>query len=236
MRRILAAWAIALPMFGQDAIKQPVRINSTEKVGFAPGGTIHINGSYGRLAIEGWDEPQVEIVVTKSLTHYYEPERLQLSAERLEHVRVAARRRSDADLEISTVIDSRKRFLPPPLPGKSARGVNIGYEIHVPRKSHLVVHHGVGYVQVGGVTGDIDATVHRGDIVLMLPDHGAYSIDARSKLGPVLSDIAGRAHVQHFTGERFAAHAPSSPRRIYLRMAFGGVTIKQVPDEGYGAR
>jgi hypothetical protein len=238
MRRIFVAWAIALPMFGQDAIKQPVRITRTEKVDFAPGGTIHLNGSYGHLTIEGWDEPRVEIVVTKSLAHYYEPEGLQDAAQRLEHVRVAATRRSDTDLEISTIVDSRNHayFISPPLPEKAAHGVNIDYQIQVPRNSHLVIHHGVGYVQVGGVTGDIEATGHRGDIVLMLPEHEAYSIDAKSKIGPVLSDVSGRARVQHFVGERFRASAPPSSRRIYLRMGFGGITIKHIPVESFEIR
>jgi hypothetical protein len=60
----------------------------------------------------------------------------------------------------------------------------------------------------------------------MLPDPGPYSIDARSKMGTVISDFAGKAHVRHFIGERFAGAEANSPRKISLRVGFGGITIE----------
>ena len=47
-------------------------------------------------------------------------------------------------------------------------GVLIEYEIHVPRDSRLAIHHGTGLVTVEDVTGDIDASAGRGDIMLWL--------------------------------------------------------------------
>jgi hypothetical protein len=52
----------------------------------------------------------------------------------------------------------------------------------VPRDTRLAIRHGTGFVFVNGVTNDIEASVSRGDILLMLPDARSYSIDARSKL------------------------------------------------------
>ena len=60
-------------------------------------------------------------------------------------------------------------------------GVTTEYQIHVPRASRLEIHHGGGYVFVADVTGDIEATSRHGDILLMLPGPGPYSIDAKSK-------------------------------------------------------
>ena len=70
----------------------------------------------------------------------------------------------------------------------------IDYQIHVPRDSKLVIHSVSNYILVSHVSGEIEATCSRGDIVVMLPDAGPYSIDAKSKFGNVLSDFEGRSH------------------------------------------
>src|SRR5258708_7863098 len=95
--------------------------------------------------------------------------------QRLEGLRVVAERRSATELAISTT--------------KSSLGIE--YEIRVPRNSSLAIHHRVGFVSISGVTGDIDATCRRGDLVLWLPQKGSYAIDARSKVGTVASDFPG---------------------------------------------
>jgi hypothetical protein len=101
----------------------------------------------------------------------------------------------------------------------------------VPRDSHLVIHHGGGNILIGNVAGNIEATNREGDIVLMLPTPGPYSIDAKSKMGTVISDFAGKSHLRYFIGERFAGADANSPRKIFLRVGFGGITIKEVPRE-----
>ena len=62
----LSVLEVTLPLFGANELKQ-VKITGTERVDFAPGGTIRIRGSYGSVSVEGWDQPEVEIIVTKSL-------------------------------------------------------------------------------------------------------------------------------------------------------------------------
>jgi len=103
--------------------------------------------------------------------------------------------------------------------------VTVEYLIHAPRESRLVIHHGGGYVFVDNVSGDIDATSRHGDIMLLLPGPGPYSIDAKSKFGFVSSDFAGDALSQYLVGQRFASVNPASSRRIHLRMGIGGITI-----------
>ena len=46
---------------------------ATERVPFLPGGTIRLDNSYGYLTVEGWDEPEVEIIVTKVTDRFFEP-------------------------------------------------------------------------------------------------------------------------------------------------------------------
>jgi hypothetical protein len=204
--------AMTLSLFGGE---QRVQVTNTERIKFAPGGLIRINGSYGTLNVEGWDRPEVEIAVVKSSLKYYASKQREKAATRLERAHISTERVSDTELAISTHQD---------------RKISVDYEIRVPRDSRLDIHHGTGQVLVANVTGDIEATGRRGDILLMLPDTSAYSIDAKTKVGVVTSDFAGDLHRRRYLlGERFAS--PPASHRIYLRVSLGGITIKNVPPE-----
>ena len=194
---------------------QPRQVTNTQNIEFAPGGTIHINGSYGVLRVEGWDRPEVAVTVTKSLPYGYERKHPAKAKQRLEGLRIVAERTSSTELVISTT--------------KSSLGIE--YEIQVPRNSNLAIDYRTGFVSVSGVTGDIDATCRRGDLVLWLPQKASYSIDARSKVGTVSSDFPGAFAVRYLIGQRYSHADPSPSRRIYLRARFGGITIKPVLPE-----
>jgi hypothetical protein len=221
----LCAFATAsLPAAG-ESIQRPQQVSSTERVSFVPGGTIRFNNSFGDLYVQGWDQPLVEMTLIKAFEDYQPPKN---SAELLERVRFTTEHVSPNELAIGTTIPSRS-FFRHPFGGKG--DVTVRYELRVPSDSHLVIHHGGGNIVIGSVNGDIEATNREGDIVLMLPTPGPYAIDARSKMGTVISDFAGKPHVRYFIGERFAGEDPNSPRKIYLRVGFGGITIKEVPPE-----
>jgi hypothetical protein len=192
-----------------------------DRLDFAPGGTIHIEGSTGSLIIDGWDQPAVEVTVVKAMPYYYDKAK---GAQRLDRVKISAERKSPTELAISTMLPP-KGF---PLFTSPTGKVNIDYQVHVPRDSHVVIHHGSGYVMVSNVSGEIEATSGSGDIMVLLPDPGPYNIDAKSKFGTVLSDFTGDDHVQHLVGERFAAPNSAPAKRIYLRVGRGGVTIKEL--------
>jgi len=205
--------------------KQSFEATNTERVPFAPGGTIRLNNSYGYLTVEGWDEPQVEITVIKSTDSFYEPSQQARAEQPFAQVRVVAERRSDKELAISTNLPGRHRFLP-----KAKRRVTVDYRIHVPRDSRLVVHHDNGYVWVSDMTGDVDVRSHTGDMIVMLPDQGQYSIDARTRMGSVSSDITGKSmgrFSQLLVGSHFDYASQAPKRRIYLRMGRGSIEILQ---------
>jgi hypothetical protein len=209
--------------------KQSFEVAKTERVPFAAGGTVRLINSYGYLTVEGWDEPAVEITVVKSTDSFYEPSQQQRAEQPFAEVRVAVERRSDKELAISTVIPGRHRFLP-----RAERGVTVEYRIHVPRDSRLIVHHDNGYVWVSDMTGDIDVRSHTGDMIVMLPEQGPYSIDARTRLGSVSSDFTGR-HLsrlsQFLVGSHFDFANQTPKRRIYLRMGRGSIEVLQdLPD------
>jgi hypothetical protein len=227
---VLGLSALILPSFGEGPAEQMDRATSTQRTNFAPGGAIHWKNSYGNLYIEGWDQPQVEITVIKS-TKYDEPTELKRKDTRkLESVQVAIERRSDAELAISTALPRRANRVPP-LPSSTKNGIRMEYQVHVPRNSRLVIDHHGGLVLVGNMTGDIEAANRDGDIMLMLPASGAYSIDARSKMGHIASDFAGSTRSRYIVGQRFVSTSSSPARRIHLHTGFGGITILAIPPE-----
>jgi len=223
----IAIGAIAIaPLVGAgEAIRRPLQTSRTERVSFASGGTIRFNNSFGDLYVEGWDQPQVEMTLIKLFEDYEPPKN---ASERLDRVKFTTEHPSANELAIGTTIPPHS-FFRHPLGGKGP--VTVRYELRVPRDSHLVIHHGGGNISIGNVTGSIEATNREGDILLMLPSPGPYEIDARSKMGTVTSDFAGKAHVRLFLGESFAGSDAKSPRKIFLRVGFGGITIKEVPRE-----
>src|SRR5580700_4386336 len=159
---------------------RPIRVAATEHFNFAPGGTIRMKDSFGSLTVEGWDQPGVELTVDKSLDFNSEPG--QKATQHLDGVHVAAERGSGTELIISTSRPASRSFAHPLREGSD---VTLEYHIRAPRSSHLVINHAGGDVSLTGMTGDIEATSRRGDIVLMLPDLAAYSIDAHTRLGLV---------------------------------------------------
>ena len=71
----LSVLGTRLQLFGEDGLKQPAQVTSTERVNFRPGGVIRLNTSSGNLLVEAWDQPEVEIVTIKLTRHSYEPTR-----------------------------------------------------------------------------------------------------------------------------------------------------------------
>lgn len=205
-----------LQLFAQDGIKQPPQATTTDHVNFAPGGTIRLTAQASNLFVEAWDQPEVEITTIKSARR----------ASCLDDVHVVTKKASVNELAISTTVPSGNFFAR--LFGRTC-GATIEQHVNAPRDSHLVIHHGAGYLMVSRISGEIEATSRSGDIVLMLPDPGPYSIDAKSKFGSVSSDFTGTAHREKLVGEQFATAQPPQSRRIYLRIGFGGITIKEVP-------
>ena len=112
--------------------------------------------------MEGWDRPEVEITVVKSTPFDFHPKHPELASQHVEAVNIIAERKSAGELAISTTLPKRKYFAPPLL-RTTTGAVMLDYQIHVPHDSRLVIHHGTGSVMVQSVTGDIEATVGRGD-------------------------------------------------------------------------
>jgi hypothetical protein len=223
----LATIGLGLSIFAvaEVSVQRPAQVASTERVSFAPGGTVQLNDSFGDLYIEGWDQPAVEMTLVKEMLDYNAPKDV---SDRLERVRFTTEHPSANQLVIGTTIPSRS-FFRHPFGGKG--DVDVRYELRVPRDSRLVIHHGGGNILIDNVTGGVEASNRDGDIVLLLPAPGPYAIDARSKMGTVISDFAGKAQVKYLIGEKFIGTNESAAHSIHLRVGFGGITIKEITAE-----
>jgi hypothetical protein len=236
----LSVLGTLLPLGGAEGIqekglKQSFEVTTIEHIKFAPGGTIRVNDSYGYLSVDGWDEPEVEITLTKSTNGLYQPSGEEAAKARLERIRVATERRSDSELAITTIHASRVGKWVPPLPPTTQARVTTELRIHTPRDSRLVIHHDTGYIWVSDITSDIEVTSHTGDMIVMLPDPGLYSIDARTALGTISSDFIGMGRNRFLFGNAFNYSDETQWRRIYLRMSRGSITVKKGPPLGaYG--
>lgn len=227
----LGAMAAGPRLSADENLKPPAGSMSVQSSEFAPGGTLRVEGSYDDLYIEGWDRPRIEVLVTKFLPFEYDLANPQHGARNLETVGGVLERKSPGEMAITTTLPARKGLVSHlPFTSKTNH-VRIEYHIHVPHNTKLVIHHDVGMVSVSDVSADIEATCHRGDIVLWLPASGAYSIDAKNKLGKVSSDFAGSSVARFLVGQQFTGANSSAAHRLYLRMGFGGITLKPILPE-----
>lgn len=207
---------LGMQLLAQDRSKQPAQATTTDLVNFAPGGLIRVTTASSNLFVEAWDRPEVEIRTIKSSRR----------AGCLDDIRVVTAHPSATELAITTTLPPSNFFAR--LFGLTC-GARVEQHVNAPGDSRLVIRHGAGYLMVSRISGDIEASSRSGDIVLMLPGPGPYSIDAKSTFGGVSSDFAGSSHRKELLGEAFAGTNPPSSRRIYLRIGFGGITIKEVP-------
>jgi hypothetical protein len=222
---LVAAVGITAPLFGEGGNRKLIGITTTQQVPFQTGGVIHVNHSYGQLSVEGWDRPEVELTMTRTPNELYGAKDQAEAAKLAANVKVTVERKSDTEIEISTAVSHFSRWRHPFGP---LGNVSMDYRIRVPRNSKLVIHHDNGEVLVSGVTADIEATGRAGDIVLLLPETGKYSIDAKTKFGTLTSDFDG--DFRHgLASSEYTQTAAAPALRIFLRIGRGGIEIKSSP-------
>ena len=217
MTRIVAAVVLlcGIGLFAAEPPRQQPQLRTTDRADLAPGGTVRIDGSRGCLSVEAWDQPGVEVTVTRYRNGFYPAAKKDEAMRKLQALKVTVEKRSEKEVVVTTT--------------GSSWGMALEYRVRVPRDSHIAIRHGVGSVIIDGVEGEIEATAKQGDIVAMLPDPGPYSIDARTKLGTIYADYGDPNHQWYLTGERLEKAQPAPAHRIYLRTAIGGIEIQGIP-------
>ncbi len=212
---------------GQSGPKHSFEVSHTERAILGSGGTIHFEGSYGYLAIEGSDESDVEVAMINGTDHFYQTREEDRAIARAKQVRVVIERQSAKELTIRTILPTHRSRLLPWRTVTTENKTTPQYRVRVPRDSRLFVHHDNGYLWVEGVTGDIDAHCHTGDITVVLRDGSPYSIDAKTGFGSVSSDLSGVGSKPLLVGSHLVLPSASGSRRIRLRMGRGSIAIQK---------
>jgi hypothetical protein len=224
--RIFLTFAIALslPLLADDRSKQTLSAAHTERFPAPTAGTIRLENSFGEVDIDGWDRPEVEVTVTRSAEHTYDPAQRAQAQKRLDEVRITARQDGDTVI-ITTSYPPRNVFFHP-LSRRS--DIEIAYSIKAPRTSKIVVDQNRGGLNVYDILGDIHATVINGQITLTLPAAAQYAIDAQAKVGAVYSDFEGRGRSRRVLGEEFDRQSSTPSTNLFLRVRLGDIIIQKL--------
>jgi hypothetical protein len=214
-------WAAVLffctaPLLSGAVPKFNVEKVTTETADLPAGGTLRIEGSYGELNIEAWDELQVRMVATvSSWVSDTQADRDRVNKQ-LNQIHIASERQGN-DVVIRT-----------PRHSPFHRDYQLDYRIFVPRAARLFIRHDIGDVVIRGVTGAIDASIKAGDLLLLLDGASSYSFDAYTHAGRVNSDFGGNWHRHHFLAEAYTTGAAGNASPVKLHAGFGGIDIRKV--------
>ena len=225
-----AAWlavaaSMGTPAMAADEPAEPLAVTSTQRVALAPGGTVHIDETWGELSIEGWDQSAVEVVTTRRTAKPYPVAKAEKARADLE--RFGARVEASASDRVSIVGLSPGGSVTKPFGGKS--GVRLTYVVRIPRNSRLELDNGAGTVRIADVTGDIAVDSDVGEVTLKVPIEPTTAVEASSGIGDVdvgdaleqKGDLRRRALV----GQRFSYQPPRVDKRITVKLGVGSITI-----------
>lgn len=223
MMRVLALLCgVSFLLLADDEAGQKLQVTHTEKVAFPAGGRLVLRNSIGELMVEGWDRPDVEITTIKSTKIAVASADREKASRELDRVRISVAPQG-TDLIVTTDFP-RHRSLLPTWRQRPDNSFDLDYRIKVPMNAKLSVEHVSGEVHVDNLTSDIRATDCNGLITLQLPPGGSYDIDARSKLGDVISDLPGHKERTRLLGHRFI-QGKSAANKLYLRVGYGDIII-----------
>lgn len=185
---------------------------------------IQLKDSFGEVFVEAWDQPSIEITVTKATTRKYAPKDHARAVEKLNRIQVMVTKQDADKLLVTTKFPSRNIFTRP-FRGKT--NLKLVYRIKAPRTSVLDIDHDMGVVNISGITGDARITNGIGQISLSLPAGEEYDIDAKSKLGEVTSQFKTKSGRPYLLGAEASRKPTGDSRRLYLRVGIGEIRIKK---------
>jgi len=226
MKKTLALIGFVSCLFADDAtsqqLRQQVQDVKSQNMEFAPGGSLRLKNSTGRLVIEGWDRPEMQITTIKMTKASYGADQRADATRDLDAVKTTVEH-NGADIVVTTDYPRKGRV-------KSALGsgidVDLTYEIKVPRNTKLTADHGDGDVDISNLSSDIHVTARQGQITIFLPTDEPHAIEARSKLGGVSSFLPGhQKRPWWLVGQQFSSAAPASAPKLDLKVASGDILI-----------
>ena len=208
--------------------KQSLQITSkTEHIDFPSGGTLRFIHSIGVLTVEAWDQPGVEITTVKSTKADIDPRDREQATRDLEKISVATERHGD-ELVFTTKCPGHRPFrIFYPVSGNTS--YVIEYRIKAPANTRIIANHSLGYVNIDGLTSDIQVNVAQGEILLHLPEDQKYNIHARGSFGSVNSDFSElEKRTGWILGHRSVADDSAAPHKLNLKVGFGDIVILRI--------
>lgn len=200
---LCAAFLCGATLFARNSIiLEPAELVDTQQTIFHSGGTLELKDSLGEVNIVGWDQPQMELTVTKSTHRRYAPEDMEKALTELDKI-VVSMETAGNHVVVRTEFPAHTRVK-----------ANLQYTIHVPRQTRIIVRHQAGEVKVHDVAANMEVLAHSGGIQLELPELEQFVIDAQTRQGEVVSDWSLPA-----------AAGLASPYRVTLRMDSGDISI-----------
>ncbi len=213
---ILTTVAAATVLARTNVVMAPAEVVDTQQTIFPSGGLLEVKDSTGLVEISGWDQPQIEIMVTKSTRKRFAPSDIERVSEGLDQVLVTAHQVGNDHVVIRTEFPSHSVLHP--LGGRSS--VQLKYRIHVPRETRLVVSQDSGALKVNDVRASMVLSNRLGDIELSLPETERYAIDARARFGGVNSEWCSSNRPER-------ADDGTPPHRLQLRVGTGEITVRK---------
>ncbi|MBV8847396.1 MAG: hypothetical protein JO307_31690 [Bryobacterales bacterium] len=202
---------------------QDLQRTHTDRLDFPAGGTLRMPKCIGDVTVEGWDEPVLEITTVKSIKVRGD-KTPGIDPKKLDRIEVTPERKGN-DVIVRTKFP-KFNVLVRPFTGLS--DFELEYRIKAPRTAALEIGNQIGEVHINEMTGDIHATDRMGQITVQVVPGSRYSVDARSKLGSIYSDVSGREKKRLKFGHTFITEA-SGAKTLYLRIGLGDITIFDTP-------
>jgi hypothetical protein len=220
--------ALCLPSSAQTVEAREAESTTTQSLEYGAKGTIQIVDSHGSVKVEGWDKDEVELTVMKKTQKKYEPKDLAKAGKELERVKVTMEL---VEEKAMLVIYTKYPSWTPARMFRGKTNLNLNYIIKVPRQSSLFIKHGIGQVQVTGVSGDIEATASIGEIILRLPEENSYAVNARARIGDVSSAFGPVTQRQgpFSVGAKLEGEPVTHTRRVYSRVGIGNIQVTKLP-------
>jgi hypothetical protein len=224
---------VALIVFGAGCLLaaagepgQKAQVTQTERIDFSDGGPLRLASSIGVLTVEAWDRPDLDITTDKSTKVEHDAHQREKAAQQLESVRVVAERRGN-ELVVTTNCARHRPFPPTNILDPLAKEASLDLEYHIkaPGTARVIAHRHIAEVNTDSFTGDIQVTLHKGEIMLHLPEDGRYDIHAKSKFGDVNNDFPEEERRWWLIGHRIVNQDLRAPHKLNLRVKFGDIVI-----------
>lgn len=204
--------------------RQKIRTTETQRMALEPSAAVRLENTTGQVRIEGWNRPDVEVTITKSTKDEYDSAKSAEGAKELEKFKTSFTRKGE-----EIVLATEYHHSSMPLMLRGAPAVDLLYEIKMPRDGRLLVAQDMGDVQLLQLTGEINATVQKGSITVVIPGESQYDVDAKSKFGTVTSNVAKADHGIYFLGEHLDYEVAKPIRKLILRAKYGEIVLLHSP-------